>query len=150
MRFLPSRLLTALLGAMITLLSSCSLMHGAFMEGATDAESTGKLLRVTMQPASLGYDRLGYHSQVNPRLAAFIRLKGYPDYLIENRSFSLRQLVMFYLKPNQAYLVELRGSANLKVTGPEPIGKKTRKLLDAVSHVEQAAAEAAAETRPVH
>ncbi|MDB6138707.1 MAG: hypothetical protein JWO94_1779 [Verrucomicrobiaceae bacterium] len=132
----PSSFFSLLLAALLaSLLSGCAMMGGAVMEGATDSRAKGKVLRVTAEPVSLGYHRLGYHSQVYPGVAKFLRLKGYPDYLVEDSGLTSRQMVMFYLKPNQAYLFQMKegfGGQSLKVTGPEPIGKKTRAVFDAI------------------
>ncbi len=124
--------------ALLSQLCSCSLLK----EEVTDPQATGKILQVTSHPASLGYNRLGYHSAVYPGLAKFLEANGYPDYLVEDKSFTSRQMVVFYRKPNKAYLFQMKDSLSgqkLKVTGPEPIGKKTRALFDAIDHAGRAA-----------
>ena len=136
MKRAPS-IFSLLAGAVIfTQLCSCSLLK----EEVTDSRATGKILQVTSQPASLGYNRLGYHSAVYPGLAKFLQANGYPDFLVEDKSFSLRQMVVFYVKPNKAYLFQMKdslGGQKLKVTGPEPIGKKTRALFNAIDRAGQ-------------
>jgi len=112
------------------------------MEGFTDSAVSHKILPVRAQPESLAHKRLGYHSLVYSGMAAFLQKQGEPDYLIEDQTFSKRQIVMFYLKKNEAYLVELGSGLagpQLKTKGPEPIGKKTRELLDALERLDRAA-----------
>lgn len=131
--------LPSLVAACMILAQLCSC--SALMEEATDARATGKILQVRSQPASLGFNRLGYHSAVYPGMAKFLHANGYPDYLVEDKTFSSRQLVMFYVKPNKAYLFQMKesiGGPKLKVTGPEPIGKQTRALFEAIDHAEHA------------
>lgn len=126
------RALLTLLAA--ALLPSCS----SLMEVKTDRQATGKILQVTSQPASLGYSRLGYHSAVYPALATFLQAKGYPDFLVEDKTLTTRQVVVFYLKRNQAYLFQMKegiSGQKMSVNGPEPIGNKTRAVLNAIGHL---------------
>ncbi|MDB6117068.1 MAG: hypothetical protein JWO08_849 [Verrucomicrobiaceae bacterium] len=130
--------LTLLAAAALALLPSCSSLSGVVKETATDRQATGKILQVTSQPASLGYNRLGYHSAVYPELAQFLAAKGYPDFLVEDKTLTTRQVVVFYLKPNQAYLFQMKEGIRgqkMSVNGPEPIGKKTRIVLNAIRHL---------------
>ena len=141
--------LASLCGCLLSVaLPSCTLTHGAFMEGATDQAANHKVLPVRAQPESLAHKRLTYHSEVYPGLKMFLQLRGQPDYIIEDNGFTKRQIVMFYLKKDQAYLMELDNGLSgqqTKVKGPEPIGKKTRDLLDALQHLEKAASNLANE-----
>ena len=139
-RFRPILSLLATL-ALNALLNGCAMTKGTFMEGATDSQASGKVLAVRGTPETLGHKRLGYHSLVYPALAGFLDKTGYPDYIIEDHGLLKRQIVMFYLKTNHAYLMELETGITghqSTVRGPEPIGKKTREVLDALDRLERA------------
>ena len=124
-------------------LSGCEMYKGTFLEGATDLKASGKMLAVHAEPESLGHKRLRYHSLVYSGLKVLLQMKGDPDYIVEETGFTKRRVVMFYLKKNEAYLMELDTTLvgpQSKLRGPEPIGKKTRELLDALTRLEKAKA----------
>ncbi len=126
--------------AISALLCGCAGTKGTFMETMTDSQASKRILKVRAQPESLGHKRLAYHSLAYPGIGKFLQLRGEPDFIIEDHGFTSRQIVIFYLKQNQAYLFETKnGLSGTKVqaSGPEPIGKKTRAVLEAIDRLEK-------------
>lgn len=122
------------------LLSGCGTTKGTFMETLTDSQASKRILKVRAQPESLGHKRLAYHSQAYPGIGKFLQLRGEPDFIIEDHGFSSRQIVIFYLKQNQAFLFETKSSLSgtkVHAHGPEPIGKKTRAVLEAIDRLKK-------------
>lgn len=141
--------LPALFLVLITLaalLPGCATTHGT-----TNADARDRVLHVTENPPSMGYQRLQYHSGVSPALKGFLQVNGYPDFIIEDTGFRSRKIVMYYVKPNKAYLLTITtGLVGQKfdVSGPEPIGKQTRALFEALNKLERAEASLAAAESP--
>lgn len=138
MRLFPSLPLLAALLAILT--SGCASIR---RDGdASDAGVRGRMLAVNSLPPSLGFRRLSYHVRSCPPLGAFLKKHGQPDYLIEDSSFRSRKLVLYYLKSKRAWLLTLKsngGQSSVEASGPEPIGRQTLALFDALDRLEKAA-----------
>ena len=125
------------------LLSGCATVGEAHLIGGSDSDARDRILNVAGNPPSLGYQRLQYHSIACPAVKKFLEIRGYPNFIIEDTKLTSRTIVIYYVKPNQAYLLGITtGLAPQKfdVSGPEPIGKQTRALFDALDKLERAEA----------
>ena len=112
-------------------------------EWGSDSEARDRVLNVAGNPPSLGYQRLQYHSSACPAVKKFLEIRGYPNFIIEDTGLTSRKIVLYYVKSNQAYLLGITtGFAPQKfdVSGPEPIGKQTRALFDALDKLDLAEA----------
>ena len=111
------------------------------MDGGTDSDARDRILNVAGNPPSLGYQRLQYHSGACPAVKKFLEIRGYPNFMIEDTALTSRKIVLYYVKSNQAYLLGIKtgfASQKFDVSGPEPIGKQTRALFDALDKLEKA------------
>jgi len=88
---------------------------------------------VRQEPPSFGFTRLASHSQAYPDLAILVSTHGIPDFLAETGDSDKHHLILYYLKPHQAYACRTRhGHAGvLEFAGPYPITTGEYKLLDA-------------------
>ena len=132
--------LSILLVLVTAALTGCATTKGTFMENMTDSQASKRILKVRAEPESLGHKRLAYHSMAYPGIGKFLQLRGEPDFIIEDHGLASRQIVIFYLKQNQAFLFETKNGlsgAKVQANGPEPIGKKTRAVLEAIERLEK-------------
>jgi len=122
-------------------LSSCEIYKHAWELGASSAQANG-ILAVRAEPPSVGFRRLQAHAGLNPALKVFFQTRGYPEFIIEDQKYSRLALVCYYPKKNQAYMIQSVGYSpeGTRVLGPEPIGAKDKRLLNALNEVARAAA----------
>ena len=136
--------LPLLLGlAMSTFIPGCTLLGGPSLPGTGDSAARDRILHVTEDPPSFGFKRLTQHAAASAALKEFLEARGHPDFIIEDTGLVSRKLVLYYVKPDQAYLLSIKKGLTAQkfdVSGPEPIGKRTRELFDALTKLEQAEA----------
>lgn len=101
------------------------------------------IAEVTTTPPSPAYLELQRLARLDPLLANFLRMHGAPDRIIQDIGTTECKVVMYYLKPNKAWLFTLQqgfhGGSN-SLAGPSTIGKKTRELFDAMDRLKRATA----------
>ncbi len=127
---------------LVVLLPGCSIVGGN-RQGTTSAQARDRVLPVIEEPPSLGWKRIQYQSSVCPAFKEFIHAKGLPSFVIEDTGLTTRKIVVFYDKTDQAYLVSVATGVTgqkFEVSGPEPIGKQTHALFDALHKLELAQA----------
>jgi hypothetical protein len=137
----PRRWIVPLAAALSFGLSSCQTYQTLYMLEKT-APVANRLTAVTANPPNLAYQRLRAHSELNQALLEFLTAKGDPEFIVEEQRFSTHQIVMYYPKRNEAYLMRSAPyqASSTVFLGPEPIGEKDKRLFKALREVEKAAA----------
>lgn len=111
--------------------SGCATVSDAWLTGWTDAAAKDRIMLVRAEPASLGHQRLVRQSHLYPDLEAFLKLKGWPDFLAETSNEGQRYLVLYFLDRTEAWAA--RTSRTLRQTmefaGPYPITPREKRLL---------------------
>jgi hypothetical protein len=90
------------------------------------------LMRVRENPPSLGHQRVEKLAAEHPNFADFLRKRGgWPEFIAETSNQDRHYTVLYYLKPQVAYLCrsyDSRGSA-AEFRGPYPLTKRELKIL---------------------
>jgi hypothetical protein len=124
----------------VTLLTSCAAL--------SKQRLVSGIAEVTIAPPSPAYLELQRLARLDPLLANFLRTHGAPDRIIQDIGTIDCKVVMYYLKPNKAWLFTLQqgfhGGSN-SLSGPSTIGKKTRELFDAMDRLKRATANLSSE-----
>jgi hypothetical protein len=136
---MSQKLFLLLSGSLVLLLSSCQNVAKFSYLASTQRQAEG-LQSIRIDPPNVGYQRLTTHAELNSSIKIFLQKKGQPDYIIEDRRGPALRIVCFYVKKNQAYLIQAIGfqPKNTRVLGPEPIGEKDRRLFKALNEVKKA------------
>jgi hypothetical protein len=109
----------------------CRTVSDAWLTGWTDSSANDRIMLVREQPASLGHQRLTRQARLYPDLAAFLQLKGWPDFLAETTNDGQHYLVLYYLDRTEAWAGRTKRSTRqvMEFAGPYPITPNEKKLL---------------------
>jgi hypothetical protein len=128
-----------LLTLLLASLTSCQNYMNQIMLSWTQLEAQG-LQPVRSSPPSLAYKRLKAYSELNGAVRLFFQSKGWPDYIVEVHGIMRVRIVCYYVKKDQAYMLQSTGNYaySTRILGPEPIGAKDKKLFKALGELEKA------------
>lgn len=87
---------------------------------------------VRQEPPSFGFQRLVMQAQTYPDLGFFVQQQGIPEFLAETGDRRRQYLILYYLKPRQAYACRTipQHTGAVEFAGPYPITDGEYRMLD--------------------
>lgn len=118
---------------LVTTLTSCTPPAGSsgFVK-LTTAAANDHIMYVRQNPETFGHQRLTALARLYPDLGIFLHLQGTPDFLAETNKGGNRYLILYFLKPREAYACRsgLGKSRQVEFSGPYPVTDNEFKTLD--------------------
>jgi hypothetical protein len=113
----------------VLLLAGCGLLGPSADRAAQD-----RIMLVREESPTLGYQRLIDYSRAHPDLAAFLRLRGKPDFLAETSAGPRSYLVLYDLSRREAHVCRVWRDEpdSIEFSGPYSITNREIQALQAM------------------